>query len=100
LAVTPNGIADAEAAMSGYARQYRFLAVMSNYGSPTGGFPMAGKSAIWDESGAVVAQAAATGEGLVLAGSTPKGWIGNLVPMDEERKSSATRESTIECPPI
>lgn len=85
LAFTPKGIAEAEAAMSCYARQYRFLAVMSNYASATGGFPMAGKSAIWDESGTLVAQAAATGESLVLAQSTPQGWVGQVVSMDEKR---------------
>ena len=83
LAFTPRGIAEAEAAMSGYARRYRFLAVMANYASATGGFPMAGKSAVWDESGTIVAQAAATGECLVLAGTTPTGWAGHVVLMDE-----------------
>jgi predicted amidohydrolase len=81
LAYTPKGIAEAEAAMSGYAREHRFLAVMANYASPTGGYPMAGRSAIWDESGAMIAQAGATGESLVLGQSTPNGWTGRLVKM-------------------
>jgi predicted amidohydrolase len=84
LAFTPRGIAAAEAAMSGYARRHRFLAIMANYASATGGFPMAGKSAIWDESGAIVAQAAATGECLVLAAAAPQGWVGCVVTMDQE----------------
>lgn len=83
LAFTPKGIAEAEAAMSGYARRFRFLAVMANYASATGGLPMAGKSAIWDETGTLVAQAAATGESVVLAKSTSQGWVGHVVTMDE-----------------
>ena len=54
---------------------------MANYASATGGYPMAGRSAIWDESGTIIAQAAATGESLVLAKDTPNGWTGRLVKM-------------------
>jgi predicted amidohydrolase len=81
LAFTPKGIAEAETAMSGYAREYQFLAVMANCASATGGYPMAGRSAIWDESGTLIAQAEATGESLVLAQATPNGWTGRLVEM-------------------
>lgn len=81
VAMTPNGIGEAEAEMAGHARRHHFLAVMANYASETGGYPMAGKSAIWDESGSIVAQAESSGECLVLANSTPSGWAGSIVPM-------------------
>jgi hypothetical protein len=59
----------------------RLLALMANYASPTGSYPMAGRSAIWNESGALVAQAGSTGESLVLPTATPNGWTGHLVEM-------------------
>jgi predicted amidohydrolase len=78
VAMTPGGIGESEAEMSGHARRYQFLTVMANYASSTGGYAMAGRSAIWDECGKLVAQAAATGECLVLAGATPEGWTGSV----------------------
>ena len=43
--------------MAAHAKQHGMLAVMANYASPTGGLPSAGASAIWDETGNLVARA-------------------------------------------
>ena len=67
VAITKNGIARAEASMLRYAREYGVTCLLANYASDTGGFDIAGRSGIWDASGAVV-QAEGTGECLVIAG--------------------------------
>ena len=79
VAMTPNGVAEAENRMSEYARRYRFLTIMANYASDTGGYTMSGRSAAWDESGTLLAQAASHGESLVLAESTVNGWNGRVI---------------------
>lgn len=76
VAMTPNGIEKAETRMSAYAKQYAVPAVMANYGAPTGGYEIAGRSAVWNEGGEVVAQADADGELLVIARRTSDGWTG------------------------
>ncbi len=78
VAMTPNGIDEAEDSMSHHAKQHRMLAVMANYASATGDHPMAGRSTIWDESGEVVAQAEGKGECLVLAEDSGH-WTGRVV---------------------
>ncbi len=79
VAMTPNGIAEAETNMADYARRYGLLSVMANFASSTGGYPMAGRSAVWDEAGSIVAQAEGLGECLVLAEATSAGWQGQVV---------------------
>lgn len=78
VAITPNGIGDAEFDLSAIAHRYGMLAVMANYASSTGDYPIAGRSAIWNEQGQVVAQAEGTGEFLVFAEATPDGWCGSV----------------------
>ena len=82
VAMTPGGIGEAEINMATYASRYGFLSVMANYASPTGGYQMAGRSAIWDESGSRVAGADTKSECLVLAKTTTKGWRGDVVVCD------------------
>lgn len=76
VAMTPSGIAAAESRMSAYAKQYGVPAVMANYAATTGGYDIAGRSAIWNECGEIVAQAESDGEMLVIARDTPGGWTG------------------------
>ena len=78
VAMTPGGIEDAHRKMSLYAKRFRMLTVMSNYASETGGFAMAGRSAIWNKSGQTIAQAKNEGECLVIADQSDK-WLGRVV---------------------
>jgi len=82
VAITPRGIGAAEANMARYARDHKFLAGMANYATDTGGYSIAGRSAIWNESGDVVARAGETGECLVIAESVTSGWDGRIVCVD------------------
>lgn len=78
VAMTPNGIGEAEQRMSRYAQEYRFVTVMANYASTTGGHEMGGRSGIWDESGRCVAQAESDGECLIIGKRGPTGWSGEV----------------------
>jgi predicted amidohydrolase len=73
VAKTPEEMAAAEATMAAHAKQHGMLTVMANHAAPTGGFTMAGRSAIWDEAGGLIVQAAGPGEWIVLAEKTPEG---------------------------
>lgn len=74
VAITPGGIEKAEAAMADSARQYKMAALMANYASSTGGFEMAGRSAIWNETGRLIARGPASGAVLVVAAEAASGW--------------------------
>jgi len=78
VAITPNGIIEAETNMAQYATKYKMLTLMANYASPTGGYSIAGRSAIWNEQGKMLAQAGSSGEHLVLATYTSQGWVGRV----------------------
>lgn len=79
VAKTPPDIARATANMAAHAKRHRMLAVMANHASATGGNATAGRSAIWNERGELLAQAEPEGECLVLARQTPDGWAGSVV---------------------
>lgn len=51
----------------------------ANYGGSTGGLESAGKSAVWDERGALVARAPARGDALVIARYAAGRWRGEVV---------------------
>jgi predicted amidohydrolase len=74
--ITPTGIETDSAQLRGYAKNHRMVVLMANYAAPSGGFPTAGKSAIWDERGETAIQVQGVGEALLLAhreGATMKG---------------------------
>lgn len=50
-----------------YAREHRMVVLMANYGAPSGGWGSAGRSAIWSESGELLACAPSAGEALIAA---------------------------------
>lgn len=79
VAITPKGIGEAEANMARYAREHELLAAMANYATDTGGYSIAGRSAIWNEAGDVLARAPESRECLVIAESDPAGWTGRVV---------------------
>jgi predicted amidohydrolase len=79
VAKTPPEMDEAEANMAAHAKKHGMLTVMANHATATGDLPMAGRSAIWDETGRAIAQAAGPGECIVVAEQTPAGWIGRVV---------------------
>lgn len=81
VAMTPNGIDEAESNLSVSSLRYGLLTVMANHASTTGGYSMAGRSAIWNEQGEIIAQAEGEGECLVIAEATPGGWRGHVAGM-------------------
>jgi predicted amidohydrolase len=78
VAKTPDDMARAEASMAAYARAYGMLAVLANHATATGGNETGGRSAIWNETGQVIARAEPQGECIVLARATPNGWLGEV----------------------
>ncbi len=79
--ITPEGYETDAALLAGYARKYSLLAVMANHCKPTGGYDVAGKSAVWDEEGRLLAQAGELGTALVVAKKRDDSWQCNVVPM-------------------
>jgi predicted amidohydrolase len=78
VAKTPDEIVEAAANMAAHAKQHGMLAVIANCASPTGGQPSGGASAIWEETGNLVARAPAQGGCIVLAQKTADDWAGRV----------------------
>jgi predicted amidohydrolase len=76
---TPRGYSNDCRMLQGHAASHRVAVAMANYTGPSGGFESAGGSAIWDNTGALVAQAPADGEYLVVATAENDGLIGRCV---------------------
>ena len=67
--------------LAGYAARHAMAVVMANAGGPATGFASAGGSAVWSDSGALVARLDGTGAGLVVARRSERGWSGKAVPL-------------------
>jgi predicted amidohydrolase len=71
---------DADAALlQRYAHDHQMLVAMANYGAPLGPWSAAGRSAIWSPAGDLLASAAPTGEGLVVAEYEDRRWSARAV---------------------
>lgn len=79
MLVSVNGYAHDAALLRGYARQHGMPVAMANHGGDTGGWTLAGGSAVWDEEGQQVVAADGTGECLLLARRTAGVWHGQVV---------------------
>jgi predicted amidohydrolase len=62
--------------LKGYAVEHRMAVLMANYSGITGGEVSAGKSAIWAEDGAVVAESSGTQEELIVGTKENGVWTG------------------------
>lgn len=64
-----------------YARDYNMIIAMANYSGITGGWPCAGKSAIWDNKGQLIATADNEEFALVMMKfqQNKKAWVGETV---------------------
>ena len=57
-----------------YAVRHSMTVVFANYGGPSGGLASGGRSAIWSETGELLAQLEAIGAGVAIAIESPAGW--------------------------
>jgi len=62
-----------------YAARHGMAVLTANYAGDSGGWKSAGKSAVWDERGSLVARARSRGEALVIARHEAGGWRGEVV---------------------
>ena len=74
-----DGYATAAQRLQQYAIEHSMVVLMANYGSSTGGYVPAGKSAIWDNKGNLLAMAGEAGNALVVATKDQDRWIGRTV---------------------
>ena len=79
--ITPGGY-DADAALlQGYSENHNMMVMMANFASASGGFESAGKSAIWDQLGNLMAVAPQQGEALVIVSRDLSGLQGKVISM-------------------
>lgn len=77
--VSDNGYATDSGLLERYAKDCAMLVVMANHGGTTGGWKSAGRSAIWDSNGALVAVAPGDGECIVWAKQENGRWHGQVL---------------------
>ena len=81
VAVTKDEIQKSNGNMNSHAKRHGMISVLSNYAETTGGFDIAGRSAIWDHHGKLIAQAEPRGECLVVARRNTGSWSGAVYPV-------------------
>jgi predicted amidohydrolase len=77
--ITPRGIESDSAQLRGYAKIHRMVVLMANYAAPSGGYPSAGRSAVWDRHGDTVIQVPGIGEALLITHRESGSLRGELV---------------------
>lgn len=75
------------AILRGYAQRHRIAVLLANHGGPTGGWTAAGRSALWDERGALIAATSGPGDRLLLVSRDDLGWLGSSVPVEVDTLS-------------
>jgi predicted amidohydrolase len=81
ILVTAAGYAADTQLLQTYAARHRMAVVMANHSAATGGWEPAGRSAVWDETGQLVAAVDGTAEALVIAAGRDEAWSGRVVPL-------------------
>jgi predicted amidohydrolase len=89
--VSENGYAADAARLQGHAATHALPVLMANHGGPSGGWQCAGRSAVWDEAGALVAAAPGGGECLLLARRTAGEWEATLLGTGSSRAEGPAR---------
>jgi len=77
--VSEQGYAGDTQRLQDYARRHSMSVLMANHGTPTGGWPAAGRSAMWAAGGSLIVAANTSGERLVCATQRADGWHGHMV---------------------
>ncbi|WP_191488172.1 carbon-nitrogen hydrolase family protein [Pseudomonas sp. FEN] len=79
--ITANGYGPDTALLQGYARAHGMAVLMANHGGMTGGWPSAGRSALWAAGGQQVVVAEGEGDVLVIGHRFAGQWSGAVVPV-------------------
>jgi hypothetical protein len=87
------------ALLAGYARTHGIAVLMANHSAPTGGYIPAGRSAIWDEQGNLIAASPDAEESLVLARRRGRSWEGAVFPLKSPTARVPEPGSTPPTPP-
>lgn len=77
--ISENGYPHDSELLQGYAAELSLGVLMANYGSPSGGWACAGRSAFWAPGGRLVVSAAGTGDCLVIARRRHGIWQGQTM---------------------
>jgi predicted amidohydrolase len=80
--ISNGGYAHDSGLLQQYAVNHAFAVLLANHGGPTGGFDVAGKSAIWNEQGHCVSVASGVGSLLVIGQRTSGHWTGRTLAID------------------
>jgi hypothetical protein len=86
--VIPSDLATDTGHLRDYAVRHSMAVVFANFGGPSGGLPSGGRSAIWSESGAPLAQLDAGGIGLAIAVEGAAGWRAKSLMLDGARSGT------------
>lgn len=81
--VIPSEFERETAGLRAYAARHSMAVAFANYGGPSGGLASAGRSAIWSETGELLAQLAPTGAGVAFAAEGDSGWRAKTFMLDE-----------------
>jgi predicted amidohydrolase len=77
--VSVSGYANDSALLASYARDHRMAVLLANHGAATGGWEVAGRSALWSENGTCIAQIPGDGNALLVATRGNAGWTANVL---------------------
>lgn len=72
--VIPSELERETASLEAYAARYSMAVALANFGGPSGGLAAGGRSAIWSETGELLAQLDAVGTGVGVAIEGSAGW--------------------------
>ena len=77
--VIPSELDGEIARLRTYALEHSMAVAFANYGGPSGGLRSAGRSAIWSETGELLARLEADGAGVAVAVESHAGWRGRAI---------------------
>jgi predicted amidohydrolase len=77
--IIPSDFEGDTAKLRAYAARHTMAVLMANFGGSSGGLASDGRSAIWSETGELLAQLAPVGGGVVIAVETGAGWRAKTV---------------------
>jgi predicted amidohydrolase len=80
--VGEGGYATDTAILAGHARTHRMAVLMANHGGATGGWSAAGRSAFWNDDGALVAAVPGPGDHLLVVAQQGGAWKGKTVAVE------------------
>lgn len=77
--LTPKAYSQETDLLARYARRFGLAVLLANFGGSSGNYQSAGKSACWDNSGNLLAQLPAEGNGVVLAAYRNTTWTAKSI---------------------